>query len=219
MNPAQLQALVIAGVIELVLAAMSVLVVAGCLRAARVGLERSVHVGLRTPSTMRNEQSWIVGNRAAARTAPLYLIFNTAARAALIAAARHGWRLAVAFIGWICAVSACGITVFMLGSVIDGYVLASHQQLPPNPTFGFRGASASSCLPRWYATQKAGFSSMLFGYGPVLVASLLICVAAAIKRYSPWEICGLVLGTILLSIVFLVAAGIHADGVARVISC
>jgi hypothetical protein len=276
MNPAQIQALAMAGVIELVLVAMSVLVVAGCWRAARGGLERSAYVGLRTPSTMRNEQSWIAGNRAAARTAPLYLIFNAAASAALIAAASHGWRLVVAFlggaglfvfigvlicsavvasragraaggpidhrselrqsseipdtsalsstpamtvVGWICAVVACGITVYLLGSIIDGYVLAIHQQLPPNPTFGFRDTTANSCLPRWYAAQKAGFSWLLFGYGPVLVASLLICAAAAIKRYSPWEICGLVLGTVLLSIVFLVPAGIHADGVANAITC
>lgn len=272
MDPAQLQALVMAGVIELVLAAMSVLVVGGCWRAARGGLERSAYVGLRTPSTMRNEQSWIAGNRAAARTAPLYLIFNAAASAGLIAAATRGWRLVVAFlggaglfvfigvlictavvasragraaggpidhrqsfempetkalystpammfIGWICAVIACSVTVFMLGTIIDGYVLAIHQQLPPNTTFGFRDATAFSCLPRWYAAQKAGFSWTLFGYGPVLVGSLLTCVAAAIKRYSPWEICGLVLGTVMLSIVFLIPAGVHADGVARAITC
>jgi SdpI/YfhL protein family len=276
MNPAQLQALVMAGVIELILAAMSVLAVANWRRAAGDGLERNAYLGIRTPSTMHNEQSWIAGNSAATHTAPLYLLFNAATSAGFFAAAWHGWRLVVAFlggaglfafiglliysaviatragmaaggptdhrselrqsfdvldtselfsgramtvVGWICAVVACGVTVYMLGSIIDGYVLAIHQHLQPNTTFGFRDATAFSCLPRWYAAQKAGFSWLLFGYGPVLVASLLICVAAAIKRYSPWEICGLVLGTILLLIVFLVPAGMHADGVARAITC
>ena len=276
MNQAQLQALVMAGVVELLLAAMSALVVVGSRRAARDGLARGTRGGVRTPSTMRNEQSWVAGNRAAARTAPVYVIFNVGASAALIAAARHGWRLMVAFmggagvlafigvlsvtavvasragraaggpvdhhseprrsadahdnreihsgragmvVGWICTVIACGVTVYLLGTIVDGYVLAIHHQLPPNSTFGFRDATASTCLPRWYVAQKAGFSWMLFGYGPVLVISLLICVAAAIRRYSPWEICGLVLGTILLSIVFLIPAGVHADGVARAVSC
>jgi ABC-type uncharacterized transport system permease subunit len=113
----------------------------------------------------------------------------------------------------------CGVTVFRLGTIIDGYVLAIHQQLQPNETFGFRDTTAFSCLPRWYAAQKAGFSWLLFGYGPVLIASLLICAGAAIKRRSPWDICALVIGTICLAIVFVVAAGIHADSVARAITC
>jgi hypothetical protein len=109
-------------------------------------------------------------------------------------------------IGWIFAVAACAVTVFLLGAIIDGYDLAIHLQLQPNPTAGFRDAAAFSCLPRWYAAQKAGFSWLLFGYGPVLVMSLLICAGAAIKRRSLWDICALVMGTVVLAVFFVVAA-------------
>jgi hypothetical protein len=91
--------------------------------------------------------------------------------------------------------------------------------LPPNATHGFRDEVANSCLPRWYAAQRAGFSWLLFGYGPVVVGCLLVCAAAAIKRRSPWGICAVVIVTLCLTVVFVVAAGIHADSVARAITC
>lgn len=122
-------------------------------------------------------------------------------------------------LGWVCAVAACGLTVFLLGTIVDGYLLAIHRQLQPNSTFGFRGQVAFSCLPRWYAAQKAGFTWLLFGYGSVQVGSLLVCASAAIKRRSPWDICVLLLGTAFVAIVFLVAAGIHAESAARAITC
>jgi uncharacterized membrane protein len=272
---AQGQAVLMATVIELVLAAMSVTVVVNWWRAARGGLERNAYIGLRTPSTLRNEQSWVTGNRAAARTAPLYLLFNAAMSAVLFAAAWHGWRLVVAFlggggffvliglmictaviasraaraaggpadrrgalnqsempdlnaplsgramtiVGWISTVILCGLAVFMLGTIVDGYALAIHHQLQPNTTTGFRDDVAFSCLPRWYAAQKAGFSWLLFGYGPVAIGGLILCAAAAITRRSPWDLCALVIGTLCLAIVFVVAAGIHADNVARAVTC
>src|SRR6201999_2776599 len=96
---AQGQAVMMAGFIELSLAGMSVLAVSSWRRAARGGLARNAFLGVRTPSTMRNEQSWTAANRAAARTAPLYAFFNAAMSAALFAAAWRGWRLVVAFLG------------------------------------------------------------------------------------------------------------------------
>lgn len=276
MDPVRGQALMMAGFIEITMAAVSVLMVANWRRAAEGTLARNANVGVRTPSTLRSPEAWVAGNRAAVRTAPLYVFFNAAMCAGLLAAAVHGWRLVVAFIGggglfalialmictaviasraargaddhtdsrsaasqpiempdvtgafsgramtiigWIVAVAACAVTVFLLGTIIDGYVLAIHRQLQPNDTFGFRDATAFSCLPRWYAAQKAGFSWLLFGYGPVVVASLLMCAGAAIKRRSPWEVCAVAIGTVFLAIFFVVAAGIHADSVARAVTC
>jgi hypothetical protein len=37
------------------------------------------------------------------------------------------------------------------------------------------------------------------------VVSLLICAGAAIKRRSPWDICALVMGTVVLAVFFVVA--------------
>jgi threonine/homoserine/homoserine lactone efflux protein len=284
MNSAVQQALVWAALIATTLAGISVLLVYSCWRASRGSLALAQPNGIgwrgngiKTPSTLRSEQAWLTGNRAAARTAPLYVLFNAAVAAALFAAAWHGWRLVVVFIGgggffiwmglviwtsvvasraaravpddrsthrsavreglglsevnapfsgrgmtilgWVCAVAACGLTVFLLGTNIYGYVLATHHRLQPNSTFGFRDDISFSCLPRWYAAQKAGFTWMLFGYGSTQVVSLLVCTGAAIKRRSPWEICLLVLGTVFVAIIFLVAAGIHADSVARRITC
>jgi hypothetical protein len=276
MNPVQGQAFVMAGVVELALAAMSVVTIVTFRRVARGGLARNPYVGLRTPSTMRSDQAWIAGHRAAAHTAPLYLLFNTVMCVSLGAAAWRGWRLVVAviggagfvaliglmictaviagraaraaddhtdqrgaagysiemanittgfsgrtttIIGWICALTMCAVAVVMLGTILDGYILSIHHQLQPNSTFGVRSPIAFSCRPRWYAAQEAGFSWLLFGYGPVAAAGLAVCAGAAIQRRSPWDIYGLAMGTVLLAIFFVVASGIHADNVARAISC
>ena len=280
MDPVRVQALFMAGCFGITLAAISVMMNVNWWRAARGRLARNPYLGVRTPSTLRSEQSWVAGNRAAVRLAPLYLLFNAATWAALVAVALRGWRLVVIFagsgglvalialsictaviasraaraaddhtddrsglrsaasqsvempgitgpfserattiVGWIVAVAACAATAFLLVTMIDGYVLAIHHRLQPNDTFGFRDATTRSCLPAWYAAQKAGFSWVLFGYGPVLVLSILFGVAAAIKRRSPWEVSAVVMATLFLLIFAVIIAGIHADSVARAITC
>ena len=280
MDPVRVQALVMAGFFGITLAAISVMMIVNWSRAARGGLTRNPYLGVRTPSTLRSEQSWVAGNRAAVRLAPLYLLLNAATCAALVAVALHGWRLVVIvagggglvaliglsictaviasraaraadnhtddrsglhsaasqsvempaitgpfseratrIVGWIVAVAASAATAFLLITVIDGYVLAIHHQLQPNDTFGFRDATTRSCLPAWYAAQKAGFSWVLFGYGPFLALSILFAVVAAIKRRSPWDVLAVVMGTLFLLIFAVVIAGIHADNVARAITC
>jgi len=79
--------------------------------------------------------------------------------------------------------------------------------------------TALACWPRWYAAQIALFSWMLFGYGLVLVGAMGLYVGAAIQRRRPWDIWALVLGTVFVMLPFLIAAGIHADSVARAITC
>ncbi|BDE13994.1 hypothetical protein MKCMC460_28540 [Mycobacterium sp. 20KCMC460] len=277
------QALIWAVLISITLSGGSALVMFSCRRAAKGSLPLTEPNGygwrgngIKTPSTLRSEQTWRAGNGAAARLAPMYVLFNLAVVAALVAAAARGWRLIVAMIGgtafvawicllivtavvasraaraasddpagqrpavaelrptghaapvsgrtgtilgWICAFAACGLLLYLFGTIVDGYLLAIHHRLQPNSTFGFRDPVASSCLPRWYAAQRAGFTWMLFGYGTVLVTSLSLCAAVAIKRRSPWDICLLVLGTVLVLVVVLVPAGIHADTVARAVPC
>jgi SdpI/YfhL protein family len=187
MEPVRVQALLMAGFFGITLATISVIMIANWSRAARGGLARNPYLGVRTPSTLRSEQSWAAGNRAAVRLAPLYLLFNAATCAALIAVALHGWRLVVIFagsgglaalialvictaviasraaravgdhtddrgglrsaasqsielpgiagpfsgrattiVGWIVAATVCAATAFLLVTMIDGYVLASH---------------------------------------------------------------------------------------------
>jgi hypothetical protein len=120
---------------------------------------------------------------------------------------------------WVSAIAACGVTVFLLGTIVDGYVLALHHQLQPHDNFGIRDDTALSCWPRWYAAQKAFFSWMLFGYGPVLVGASAIYLGAAVQRRPPQDIWVLVPGTVFVALPFLIAAGIHANSVARAIAC
>jgi hypothetical protein len=120
---------------------------------------------------------------------------------------------------WVSAIAACGVAIFLLGTIIDGYVLALHHQLQPSDNFGVRDDTALSCWPRWYAAQKAFFSWLLFGYGPVLVVASAIYVGAAVQRRPPQDIWVLVPGTVFVALPFLIAAGIHADSVARAIAC
>jgi SdpI/YfhL protein family len=188
MTPTQLevqgQAIFIAALIELVLGGMSALLIVNWWRAARGDLARNPYLGIRTESTLRNEQTWVAGNRAAIRTAPLYLLFNAALAAALFPAAWHGWRLVICLVGgagfvvliglmiwsavvgsraarqvggpkdpraglspnleppavtvklserqktilgWVCAAIGCGLTLLLLGNIIDGYVLAGYR--------------------------------------------------------------------------------------------
>lgn len=120
---------------------------------------------------------------------------------------------------WICAVACCGLSLFVVGVVVDGYVLALHHQLQPIDHFGWRDAVTLSCWPRWYASQKAGFRWLLFGYGPVLLASMAIYVRAALQRRPPRDFLVLAAGSVLVALPFVIAAGIHAQSVARAIHC
>ena len=276
MDPSRFQALLTAGLFGIALATISVVMIVNWSRAARGELARNASLGVRTPSTLRSEQAWVAGNRAAARLAGLYLLFNVATSATLVAVALHGRRLVVIFVGsggfvalialsicaaviasraaraaddraddgsaasqstempgitrpfserattivgWIVAVAASAATTFLLVTVINGYVLAIHHQLQPNDTFGFRDATTRLCLPAWYAAQKAGFSWLLFGYGPLQALSIVFAVVAAIKRRPPWDVAVVVMGTLFLLIFAVIIAGLHADSVARAITC
>jgi uncharacterized protein involved in response to NO len=123
-----------AGFIEITPGALSVLMVANWRRAARGKLARNVYVGVRTPSTLRSPEAWVAGNRAAVRTAPLYVLFNAVMCAGLLAAALHGWRLVVAII-------AGGGFFALIALMICTAVIAS------------RAARAAEAMPRVVAPQ------------------------------------------------------------------
>jgi hypothetical protein len=110
--------MLMAGVIELLLAGFSVLVLVNWWRASHGDLARNAYVGLRTESTLRNAQSWAAGNRAAARTAPLYLVFHGGLSAALFAAAGHGWRVVVCFVGGAGLLILIGLLIY--SAVVGG---------------------------------------------------------------------------------------------------
>lgn len=120
---------------------------------------------------------------------------------------------------FITAAAVCVVTAVVSKSIIDGYVQAIHHQLQPNSTVGFRDSTTRSCLPAWYAAQKAGFSWLLFGGGPVLGLNILFCVFAALRRRAPWEVLAMSVWTVVLLGIVVVGAGIHADGTARAIAC
>jgi hypothetical protein len=275
MEPARGQALFLAGLFSLGVFAVSAIFVTVCRRAASGQLVRNPRAGIRTPSTMRSDQAWVAGHRAAARHAPLYVVVALGISVALFACALHGMKWAVIVggiagvlvivamsifsavvasrtarkaddgtgrrtapvdytnlpaanvlsprtataVAWAGAVLAWAATVLMLIGICHGYVQSIHHQLPPNGTFGFRDATTFACLPAWYAGQKAGFSWVLFGYGPILALSILICPAAAIKGRSPRDLVAVSIGTLFLAVFAVIIAGIHADSVARAINC
>jgi hypothetical protein len=116
------------------------------------------------------------------------------------------------------AVAAAALTGYLLVDICHGYLQAIHHQLPPNPTFGFRDATTRAGLPAWYAAQRAGFSWLLFGGGPLLVLNLAFCVFAAVNRRPPWEVFAVSLLVAVLLFVVVMAAGVHADHVARTLT-
>jgi hypothetical protein len=70
----QLDALVQAGFLALVQVGLTATIVVVSWRAATGRLKRNPTVGIRMPSTMRSDEAWMAGHRAALRLTPLYLL-------------------------------------------------------------------------------------------------------------------------------------------------
>ncbi|WP_293003252.1 SdpI family protein [Mycobacterium sp.] len=78
MTAERTQALVQAAALALIPIASTVLMILLCTRAANGRLARNQWVGIRTRATMRNDQSWAAGHRAALRLTPLLILISIA---------------------------------------------------------------------------------------------------------------------------------------------
>jgi hypothetical protein len=87
MGPDRTQALVQAGYWSFIPILAAVLMAVLGRQAATGKLARHSFVGIRTPSTTKSDQAWIVGHRAALRTVPVFALAAVALTAALFAAA------------------------------------------------------------------------------------------------------------------------------------
>lgn len=168
MDPVRVQALWMAGLFGFTLAAISVLMIVNWSRAARGGLERNPYLGIRTPSTLRSEHSWVAGNRAAVRLAPLYLLFNAATCAALVAVALQGWRLVVIFTG------SCGLAA-LIGLMICTAIIASRAARAADDHTGPRNAASQSIEMPSTTGPFSERATTIFGW----IIAVTACAATA----------------------------------------
>jgi uncharacterized membrane protein len=83
------QALLLAGYWAFIPILTTVLISVLGSRAANGRLARNQWVGIRTPSTMKSDQAWMAGHRAALRLAPLFGVVTVVICVALLAAALY----------------------------------------------------------------------------------------------------------------------------------
>lgn len=81
--------MVLAGFFAVPAILLSVFVIPLLSRAAAGRVPRNQWVGIRTPSTMRSDQAWIAGHRAALRLTPVFVLTTVVTCAALAAAALY----------------------------------------------------------------------------------------------------------------------------------
>ena len=81
--------------------------------AASGRLRRNQWVGIRTPSTMRGDQAWVAGHRAALRLMPLHLLTGIALVVAVLCAPT---------VGTVHLVGIGGAAVFVVVAVVTGII-------------------------------------------------------------------------------------------------
>jgi len=69
-------------------------------RAANGRIQRNQWVGIRTRSTMRTDQGWVAGHRAALRLVPLYLVTTVVVWVALVVAVIYATGNVVHLVGF-----------------------------------------------------------------------------------------------------------------------
>ena len=121
--------------------AISVMLVVNWWRAATGRLQRNLFLGVRTPATMRSEQSWVAGNRAALRLAPLYVLTTAPTCVALFAVALYGWRTIVVLLG---IGGFAAVIVLSVYTAVIASRAANAADGQPDDRRGPRGASGPS---------------------------------------------------------------------------
>jgi hypothetical protein len=115
----RLEAMVQAGVLSFVTIFTTALFIALARRAVNGRLQRNHWIGIRTPSTMRSNQAWVAGDRAALRLTPLFLLTNVVTCVALFAGALYVTTLGVVIlVGF--GVIAVIIALVVYGAFVAG---------------------------------------------------------------------------------------------------
>lgn len=107
------------------------------------------------------------------------------------------------------------LSVVVIVFIVRGYYLSTNDQLPSNLTFGFRSASTLSSESAWYASQKVGFSWLLFGACPVLLIAAVLTLISIAFRKSFFELVAISTGAWLLVVGIGVIAHIQAENAAK----
>ncbi|MGV0594194.1 SdpI family protein [Mycolicibacterium porcinum] len=102
MNPDRYLTMVVAVIFGITHVGLTILMASVTSRAASGRLARNQWVGIRTPSTMRSDNAWVAGHRAAHRLVPLYVLNAVVACAALL-------------VGVLCEFSVGGIMFIGIG--------------------------------------------------------------------------------------------------------
>ena len=113
MGPDRLQLTVIAAISAATVIFICALFIATSWAAANGRLRRNQYVGIRSPSTMRSDQAWVAGHRAALRLMPLHLLTGVGLLLTVLSAQT---------VGDVHLVGVCGAAVFVVVAVITAIV-------------------------------------------------------------------------------------------------
>lgn len=114
MNPDRYLTMVVAVIFGITHVGLTILMASVTSRAASGRLARNQWVGIRTPSTMRSDNAWVAGHRAAHRLVPLYVLNAVVACAALFVGVLSAFSIgAIMFIGIGLFATFTGISIYV----------------------------------------------------------------------------------------------------------
>jgi hypothetical protein len=150
-------------------------------------LERNQYVGLRTPSTMRNDAAWLAGHRAALRLSGWTLLVAAGSCAALWAAALRGSTTIVVLVGIIGLVAFLAVLI-VVAVVASKSARSAGGHAEPVDTADGRGGvkgEATEWLSRASTVLALVVAAGMFGVTALLLASIVHGYLAAIHHQLP----------------------------------
>jgi hypothetical protein len=117
MGSERIQLIVSAAMAAIAPIVICVMLITLCSRAANGRLPRNQWAGIRTPATMRSDQSWMAGHRAALRLTPVYLLTTAIALGALLWAGLYASTNAVVMVTGLGAVAVL-VALLMYTAII-----------------------------------------------------------------------------------------------------